>query len=277
MNRQDRKQRFTLTVFFSAIVFAALLVTLIITGLLVYLLTRWGVFVPDGQASLSYRAIIAMMMGLSLIIGTTISLAVIRIPMNPVNSIVNGMKELAGGNYKARINMGRIMGRFSMGDEMVNTFNTLASELENTQMLRSDFINNFSHEFKTPIVSIAGFAKLLKRGQLSENEKNEYLDIIEQEALRLSDMATNVLNLTRVENQSILSGQTEYNLSEQLRTCVLLLENKWEKKNSQLELDFDEHSITANEELMKQVWLNLLDNAIKFSPVGGIVELHVSD
>ena len=81
-------------------------------------------------------------------------------------------------------------------------------------MLRSDFINNFSHEFKTPIVSIAGFAKLLRRGNLTDEQKEEYLEVIEEESLRLSAMANNVLNLTRVENQTILTEVTRFNLSE---------------------------------------------------------------
>ena len=156
-------------------------------------------------------------------------------------------------------------------------FNKMAQELQNTEMLRSDFINNFSHEFKTPIVSIAGFAKLLKRGNLTQRQREEYLDIIEEESMRLSDMATNVLNLTKVENQTILTGQSTFNLSEQLRASILLLERKWSKKNLQWQLEFGEYRITANEELLKQVWINLLDNAIKFSPEGGTIAVRITE
>lgn len=131
-------------------------------------------------------------------------------------------------------------------------------------MLRSDFINNFSHEFKTPIVSIAGFAKLLRRGNLTDEQKEEYLEVIEEESLRLSAMANNVLNLTRVENQTILTEVTRFNLSEQIRGAVLLLAEKWTPKNLYMDMQFGEHMICANEELLKQVWINLLDNAIKF-------------
>ena len=108
----------------------------------------------------------------------------------------------------------------------------MARELDSTEMLRSDFVNNFSHEFKTPIVSIYGFARLLRRGGLSEEQSREYLSIIEQESGRLSAMATNVLNLTKIENQSILSGVSTYNLSEQLRRTILLLEKKMDREKS---------------------------------------------
>jgi signal transduction histidine kinase len=142
-------------------------------------------------------------------------------------------------------------------------------------MLRGDFINNFSHEFKTPIVSIAGFAKLLKRGNLTEEQRIAYLTSIEEESLRLSYMATNVLNLTKIENQTILTDVTSFNLSEQVRSAVLLLEAKWSEKNIDLQLDFDEYTIEGNEELLKQVWINLMDNAVKFSPRCGSVLLDI--
>lgn len=276
MNKQERSQRFTLTVFFSVVVFFALIATLIIAGVLVFLLNRWGLFVPDGQAELSSMALILLMMCMSLVLGTIITVVVIRFPLNPVNSLLDGMRKLSQGNYQARINMG-FLGKHHVGFELVDSFNLLAAELESTEMLRSDFINNFSHEFKTPIVSIAGFAKLLKYGDLSEAQKAEYLDVIESESLRLSELATNVLNLTKVENQMILTEVSEYNLSEQLRTCVLMLENKWDRKHLELNLDFDEYSVCANRELLSHVWLNLIDNAIKFSPDKGCVEIELGE
>jgi signal transduction histidine kinase len=88
-------------------------------------------------------------------------------------------------------------------------------------------------------------------------------------------MSTNILNLNKVERQTILTDITSFNLSEQVRSAVLLLEDKWVKKNIDLRLDFDEFTVEANEELLKQVWINLIDNAVKFTDVGGIVELDV--
>ena len=101
---------------------------------------------------------------------------------------------------------------------------------------------------------------------LTEEQKTQYLIAIEEESMRLSYMATNILNMTKVENQEILTDVTKFNLSEQIRFAVLLLEEKWSKKNIELQLDFDEHMIEANEELLKQVWINLVDNAVKFAP-----------
>jgi signal transduction histidine kinase len=158
-----------------------------------------------------------------------------------------------------------------------DSFNKLAEELEHTEVLRNDFINNFSHEFKTPIVSIAGFAKLLRRGNLTEAQREAYLISIEEESKRLSYMATNVLNLSKVESQTILTDVTVFNLSEQIRSAVLLLEGKWSEKSIELQLDFREYTVEGNEEMLKQVWINLIDNAIKFSPRCGTVILDIQD
>lgn len=135
----------------------------------------------------------------------------------------------------------------------------MAQELENTELLRSDFINNFSHEFKTPIVSLRGFAKLLKNHDLTNKERDEYLDIIIHESWRLSQLASNVLNLSKIENLSILNDMGEFNLSEEIRLSVLLLEGKWQKKG-----------------LENQVWINLMDNAIKFSHENGKIEMKLA-
>ena len=175
------------------------------------------------------------------------------------------MNRLARGEYKSRIEFEGILSKNPSVKEMTDSINKMAEELENTEVLRSDFVNNFSHEFKTPIVSISGFAKLLKTENITEEQRREYLDIIEEESRRLSAMATNVLNLTKVENQTILTDVSSFNLSEQIRTCVLILEDKWTAKQIDLQLDFDEISVVGSEELLRQVWLNLLDNAIKFS------------
>ena len=181
------------------------------------------------------------------------------------------MTRLANGHYEDRLDPGD----FRPMKEMAHTFNALASELQNTEMLRSDFVNNFSHEFKTPIVSIRGFARLLQRGNLTEEKQREYLNIIVEESTRLSNMATNVLNLSKIEKQNILAQTVRFNLSEQVRKCVLLLEKKWSPKELVITADFNEHEIIADVELLEQVWLNLLDNAVKFSPHGGSVGVNV--
>lgn len=149
----------------------------------------------------------------------------------------------------------------------------MTDELSGIEILRTDFINNFSHEFKTPIVSILGFAKLLKLGNITEDEKTEYLNIIIEESQRLASLSETVLNLSRVESLSVLSDIQCFNLSEQIRQSILMLEQKWVKKNISFDLQLDDIQITGNQQLLKQVWMNLIDNAVKFSPSDSTVTI----
>lgn len=275
MKKKEKKHRFALTLMLSSLVFVVLLATMSIVVLALSIMVRLEIFSDLNPDSPGTTLLIVLSAVASIIIGTALSTLIGKIPLKPVNSIMNTLNRLASGDYKARLPVRNFTSKLPVISEITDSFNTMASELDNTEMLRSDFINNFSHEFKTPIVSIAGFARLLKKENLTEAQKTEYLNIIEEESMRLSHIATNVLNLTKVENQQILTNTTLFNLSEQLRTCVLLLENKWEEKSISFQMDIGEHMISGNEELLKQMWINLIDNAIKFSPTGETVEICI--
>ena len=208
---------------------------------------------------------ILLMALVSLPMGALMALALARIPLRGVDTLVNGMERLAGGQFDERIDLGPA----PQEKRISASFNALAEELQNTEMLRSDFVNNFSHEFKTPIVSIRGFAKQLQRDDLSDEQRREYTEIIVSESERLANMASNILLLTKLENQQIVTDKEPYRLDEQMRSCILLLEKQWTAKDMELALDLDEVTYIGNEEMMSHVWVNLLGNAIKFSPEGG--------
>ena len=272
----EKNRRRSLTLLFVLSLFLVLLVAIGLTALVIGILAYVGVFESEsGQISVGH--IILYMSLSSLLMAYLLVFAVGRTVAKQANNVIDQLGRLASGDYKARLDFGSPLNNYSAFQDISASFDQMAEDLENTEMLRSDFINNFSHEFKTPIVSIAGFAKLLKRGNLTEEQRRAYLDAIEEESMRLSDMATNVLNMTKVENQAILTGVSCFNLSEQIRSAVLLLEAKWTKKETELALDFDEYTIEANEEQLKQVWINLLDNAIKFTPQGGRVAVDISE
>ena len=277
MSKQDRKERFSLSMLFSVMVFVVLIVSVLVAAGLLWALIKFGVLAPFEVIEDNSGWMLLFMILISSIVGMILAFLTRNIPMQPFNRLINNMNRLAAGDFKVRLKFGKLLQGNPAFDELTESFNTMAAELENTAMLRSDFVNNFSHEFKTPIVSIVGFAKLLRRGNLTEEQKQEYLMIIEEESLRLSEMATNVLNMTRIDNQTILTDVSEFNLSEQLRSCVLLLEDRWNRKNLIPDLEFEEVTIQANEELLKQVWINLLDNAIKFSPAMGEIRLRIRE
>lgn len=268
-----KKQRHALSWLFAAVVGVILLAAIGLAMLAVWGLTALGV--GGGEDEIGLGLILVLVGAISLILGTVLSFLLSKIPLRPINNFINCMNRLAAGDFKTRLTFAPSIAQHPTFLEISESVNKLAEELENTEMLRGDFINNFSHEFKTPIVSIAGLAKLVSRGNLDEEQRKQYLTAIEQESMRLSYMATNVLNLTKIENQTILSGESEFNLSEQMRSAVLLLENKWTQKHIELQLDFEEYTVHANEELLKQTWINLIDNAIKFSPEYGRVDISI--
>ena len=270
-----RFKRMDMLPMFVLVVFLSLALNSTVAAAAMYLLVRTGTIAVTGVTSEAAGWLIFCFMLVSIAFGMLISLLASNIPLKPIRDLMDSMDRLASGDFQTRVNVGSIMRRYPTYVCVAESFNRMAEQLESTEMLRDDFINNFSHEFKTPIVSIAGFAKLLRRGNLSQEVQREYLAVIEEECLRLSYMATNVLNMTKIENQSILSDISRFNLSEQIRSCILLLENKWEEKNLDFELSLQDHDICANEELLKQVWINLIHNAIKFSPPEGMIEIAI--
>lgn len=273
MKHRKKSRRFDLLPLFSIVVFLSVLLNTGIAALIVYFLVNSDIISITGVTAADAGSLIACFALFTIPIGVLVALVASKVPLKPVADLIDSMDQLASGDFQTRVNVGAVMRRYPSFVGVAKSFNKMAEQLESTEMLRGDFINNFSHEFKTPIVSIAGFAKLLRRGNLLPEQQQEYLAIIEEESLRLSYMATNVLNMTKIENQTILSEVSDYNLSEQIRSCILLLENKWDRKNLDFSLSLQEHQIRANEELLKQVWINLLDNAIKFAPEGEMIEV----
>lgn len=272
---KNKSHRLTLTLLYSLLVFLLMLISLGMAYLMAYIFIRVGIISEFEDALMSIDQGMLLMSATSLAFGVGLSFLTSKIQIRPFDKLITKMSLLASGKFDTRLEYTPPLSWIKAYRELADKFNSMAQELQSTEMLREDFINNFSHEFKTPIVSISGFAKLLKRGNLTEEQKLEYISVIEEESLRLSYMATNVLNMTKVENQTILTEVARFNLSEQLRSCVLLLENKWTKKNIDFNIEYDEYFIEANEELLKQVWINLIDNAIKFSPDGGCVDIAI--
>lgn len=210
-----------------------------------------------------------LMGAVSLLMGGIAALGAGHFTMKPVRKVTDAMDELARGNFAVRLNLGG----FEEARRISDSFNRMAAELGSIETLRSDFANDFSHEFKTPIVSLRGFAKLLRDPGLSERERAEYLDIIISESDRLAALASNVLTLSRLENRAIAPPPAPFDLTEQLRRALALLEPKLEKKQLELTADLQECSVRGNSELLGLVWTNLLDNAVKFSPAGGRITL----
>lgn len=210
---------------------------------------------------------------LSVAISTSMAPFLAHFPLRPLRRLIGAIDGLAEGDFSQRIHMDYPPELRHLSE----SFNSMAAELESTVILGNDFIRNFSHEFKTPIVSIKGFAKLLKNESLSDEKKEEYLDIIIHESDRLATMAAKILDLSKLEKQTELTQISTYNLAEQIRLAFLILENKWSAKEIDFSIDLEEIKISANKEMMEQVFVNLLDNAIKFTPEHGFISMSLTN
>jgi len=194
------------------------------------------------------------------------------ITLRPINELISATQEVAKGNFAVRLATvyHNDINRF------ISNFNMMVMELGQMEVLRNDFVSNVSHEFKTPLSSISGFAELLQKSELTA-EQREYAEIIVYEANRLSKLSTNILRLSKLENQEIITEKVLFSLDEQLRRCLLILEKKWAAKNINLEIYLDKAAYYGNEELLEQVWINLIDNAIKFSGDGGEIIINCTE
>ena len=189
----------------------------------------------------------------------------------PVQVLTRAHEKVQEGDFTVRLpdNQPGEMG------ELMRSFNDMTEALGSTAYLQKDFISSISHEFKTPIASIRGFAKLLQMPGLTEEQRAEYISLIAQESDRLSRLSETLLRLSALEQQTALASLTNFSLDEQLRQTILRLEPAWSQKNIGWQLDLQEVSVTSDQELLNQVWVNILQNAIKFSPAESDIEVRV--
>lgn len=209
---------------------------------------------------------------ISILSGAAIAVGLSKIFVSPMMKLGDAMRKVAGGDFTVRLDC---TSKIRDVREVYGSFNTMVKELGNTETLQTDFVSNVSHEFKTPINAIEGYASLLQDSQLTDEQKNAYIDKIIFNTRRLSDLVGNILLLSKVNNQTISLKASTFRLDEQVRQSILALESKWEKKEIEFDIDLDEIEYTGYENLLSHVWLNLIDNAVKFSPQNGQIRIRL--
>lgn len=209
---------------------------------------------------------------ISILSGAAIAVGLSKIFVSPMMKLGDAMRKVAGGDFTVRLDC---TSKIRDVREVYGSFNTMVKELGNTETLQTDFVSNVSHEFKTPINAIEGYASLLQASQLTDEQKNAYIDKIIFNTRRLSDLVGSILLLSKVNNQTISLKASTFRLDEQVRQSILALESKWEKKEIEFDIDLDEIEYTGYENLLSHVWLNLIDNAVKFSPQNGQIRIRL--
>lgn len=197
--------------------------------------------------------------------------------VRPVKRITEAANKMIKGDFSVRV---KPVAKFATDDsfnEIIECINKMAEELSGVETLRTDFIANVSHEMKTPLSVMQNYSTLLQAPDLSDEQRMEYAKGITDASRRMADMMTNILKLSRLENQQIFPQVTEFDLGEQLCECLLQYENVWETAEIEIETDIAEDiKITADAELLALVWNNLFSNAFKFTEAGGTVSVRLS-
>lgn len=236
-----------------------------VTGVL-FLLDVLGI-----TAQLTVLTLIAIFV-VSAVAGGLLSYFVGKRILAPMRKLSSASKEVARGNFNITVTDS------SKLEEVQTTFrnfNAMVRELEQTAALSNDFVSNVSHEFKTPLTAIEGYATLLRESELSAEEREEYIDKILLNTRRLTTLVGNILMLSKVEGKSLSEQYGIFRLDEQIRQAVVALEPAWSEKNITFDAELDEVSFHGCESLLMHVWSNLLSNAIKFSREGGEIGIHL--
>lgn len=196
---------------------------------------------------------------------------------NLLAPIIDAMERIAQGDFSVRVDnvFDRHFQDSGAFTKLVDSVNTMAVELDQMERLRQEFISNVSHEIQSPLTSIRGFAQALQNDQLSPEEKHHYLSIIETESLRLSRITDDLLKLASLESDPVQFEPKPYRLDKQIRNLVLACEPQWRDKSLDLQVALAEIDVTADEDLLSQVWINLIHNSIKFTPPGGRVSIDL--
>ncbi|SCN44416.1 Sensor histidine kinase YclK [Bacillus cereus] len=190
-------------------------------------------------------------------------------------TIIEPIQKIAKGDFSVKIrNEEKYDGEIGV---LVKSINDMTDELNAMEKMRQEFVSNVSHEIQSPLTSIKGFARALQDNNLSEEKRKHYLTIIETETTRLSKLSQNLLKLTLLESEEYTPERVTYRLDQQLKQTVLNSEPLWAEKEIELDLDLEKVHITADQESMSQVWINLIHNSIKFTPSRGTITIQLQE
>ncbi len=195
---------------------------------------------------------------------------------HPVMRILDATHRITKGDFSVRIKPLHKRRQRNEFDAIIEDFNKMAQELSGIETLKTDFVANVSHEIKTPLAVIQNYAQILSSPDLSEEDRLHYAESIVEASQRLNELVSSILKLSKLENQQIFPETKPYNLSEQLCESLLIFEEQWESRSIEIQTDFDESIIiNADSELLMLVWVNLLSNAMKFTPDGGKISVSL--
>lgn len=264
-----KKPHSKLWLYFTGLILAAILAIFLIVFIAWLLLFQLG-FIAESPTDRHIPILVFCIS--SLLLGVTIAIFVGKLIIVPIQNISNAFCELSRGNFSVKVPENE---RIAEIREISQRFNAMTFDLSHIETLRSDFVVNVSHEFKTPIAAIEGYATLLQNPALTAERHEHYVEKILDNSRKLSTLSSNILMLSKLENRQTVPQYSEYRLDEQIRKCILRLESRWTEKQIEFDIDLPTQMYCGCEQLLEQVWSNILDNAIKHSPDGGTIQVSL--
>lgn len=267
MIHPNKKKGADLWLYFTGIIFATVAVIFLLICAVLLLLFAAGRINIDPRDR--HTPILIFLAG-SVLLGTVLTVFVGKLIIRPVQTIGEAFDAVSRGDFSVRVSEKQRIGEIR---EMAQRFNAMTHDLSHMETLRSDFVANVSHEFKTPLSSIEGYAMLLQNRALSPQRQEHYVQKILDNSRKLSDLSGNLLLLSKLENQQIVAGSTEFRLDEQIRRTILMLEDKWTAGQITFDMELPLQMYCGNEALLERVWSNIIDNAIRYSPSGSSIHI----
>ncbi|QOS77015.1 HAMP domain-containing protein [Paenibacillus sp. JNUCC31] len=220
----------------------------------------------------NYNQIVLTALVLCLIIGSLLIFVASRYLVRPIKMLTKATKKIAAGNYHVNV---QVKYKDELGI-LSDSFNQMVKKLRQIEQMRQEFVSNVSHEIQSPLTSILGFSTTLLQNNISDADRKRYLSIIADESERVSRLSEDLLKLASLESEHHPFNPTFFRLDEQLRRTVISTEPLWSKKKLDIDLDMQEILVNADEDQLAQVWINLLTNAIKFTPPGGRISISLT-
>ena len=193
----------------------------------------------------------------------------------PMRTFSEAARKIAKGDFTIHIFPLRKDGKKDYVEVMFDDLNTMAKELQNVEIMKNDFITNVSHEIKTPLSVIQGYAAALHNDSLNQDTRHEYIKTIIEASQKLSALVSNILKLNKLENQEIQPPAQHFNLGEQIRLCAVAYYELWEAKQIHFETELEDIPVYYDQSLLEIVWNNLISNAIKFTNSGGSITIKL--
>lgn len=265
------KRHSTIWLYFAMILFLTVMVAFLIISAVWFALYKMNItgYDPHGR-----RAPLLLFFIGSLALGGMLAIFVGKVIIAPVKRLGDAFREVSRGNFDVKVPEREPIREMR---DIAMQFNAMTYDLAHIETMRSDFVANVSHEFKTPISSIEGYATLLQSDDLSEEKRKRYTDKILDNTKRLSSLCSNILLLSRLENLKTVPDKRRFRLDEQIRKTVLMLEDMWESKDIKFDIEMARTMYYGSEGLLGHVWSNLLSNAIKHSHSGGVIGIKISE